>query len=347
MKIITSLHETDFHLKSTFWLCITAGTLVLPFAYYHLVYQDLGIGIGGLITSLSLFLVAGLIYRKSYKTIYTFIWLTPFTTVFVAYLTNKIGISGTYWCYSTVLLYYFMMSERQAWLSNLLFILVNFPVVWQLLETTEAIRFTVTFLLVCIYSAIFLRVITKQYSELTHQAITDKLTGLYNRTLLQDSLTHAIRKTKRTQTAFTLIVMDIDHFKKINDELGHDMGDQVLVQLGAFLKGFFRESDKVFRIGGEEFLILAYNTVETDCVHQAEELRRSIESLSLIPDRQITVSIGVAGLDSAEDWKQWMKACDMQLYEAKKGGRNRVVASSIDQLNKKSFPGLKVSSTPV
>ncbi len=337
MKIITSLHETDFHLKSTFWLSITAGTLVLPFAFYHLVYEHQGIGIGAVITSLSLFLVAWLIYNKTYKTIYTFIWLTPFTTFFVAYLTNKIGISGTYWCYSTVLLYYFMMSERQAWLSNLLFMLVNIPLVWQILETNEAIRFTVTFLLVCTYSAIFLRVITRQYSQLTHQAITDKLTGLYNRALLQDSLTHAIRKSKRTQTAFTLIIMDLDHFKQINDELGHDMGDQVLVQLGAFLKRFFRESDKVFRIGGEEFLILAYNTTERDCTRKAEELRRDIENLSLLPDRKVTVSIGVAGQGSAEDWKQWMKACDMNLYEAKNAGRNQVVASSVGQSEQKGF----------
>jgi diguanylate cyclase (GGDEF)-like protein len=329
MKIITSLHETDFHLKSTFWLSITAGTLVLPFAYYHLVYQDSGIGIGAVITSASLYLVAWLCYRKTYKTVYTFIWLTPFTTFFVAYLTNKVGISGTYWCYSTVLLYYFMMSERQAWLSNILFILVNLPVVWQLLETTEAIRFTVTFLLVCTYSAIFLHVITRQYSELAHQAITDKLTGLYNRTLLQDSLIHAIRQAKRTKTAFTLIIMDIDHFKKINDELGHDMGDQVLIQLGAFLKSFFRESDKIFRIGGEEFLILTYNTEETDCANMVEKLRRKIENLPLIPDRKVTVSIGVASQGSATDWKQWMKACDENLYEAKNGGRNRVVVSSV------------------
>ncbi|WP_428607315.1 GGDEF domain-containing protein [Sedimenticola sp.] len=329
MKTITSLHETDFHLKSTFWLSITAGTLVLPFAYYHLAYQDPVIGIGAVITSVSLYMVAWLCYKKIYKTIYTFIWLTPFTTIFVAYLTNKIGISGTYWCYSTVLLYYFMMSERQAWLSNILFILVNLPVVWQLLETTEAIRFTVTFLLVCTYSAIFLHVITRQYSELTHQAITDKLTGLYNRTLLQDSLIYAIRQAKRTKTGFTLIIMDIDHFKKINDELGHDMGDQVLIQLGAFLKSFFRESDKIFRIGGEEFLILTYNTEETDCIKMVEKLRRKIENLPLIPDRKVTVSIGVASQGSAKDWKQWMKACDENLYEAKNGGRNRVVASSV------------------
>ncbi|MCG7940961.1 MAG: GGDEF domain-containing protein [Candidatus Thiodiazotropha lotti] len=136
----------------------------------------------------------------------------------------------------------------------------------------------------------------------------------------------AIHQANRTNTAFTLIIMDVDHFKKINDELGHEIGDQVLMQLGIFLKGFLRSSDKIFRIGGEEFLILLYNTDEASSIDIAEEIRKGIEDLSLIPDRTVTVSIGVAGLSSVRDWKQWMNVCDKSLYEAKNLGRNRVVA---------------------
>ncbi|MET0121988.1 MAG: diguanylate cyclase, partial [Candidatus Thiodiazotropha sp. 6PLUC9] len=294
MDDLDSRHQTDFHLKSTFWLSVTAGALILPFAIYHLTHQHGGIGIGAAITSLSLYLVAWGCHRKTYKTIYTFIWLTPFTTFFVAYLTDKVGITGTYWCYSTVVLYYFMMSERQAWISNILFALVNIPLVWHLFETHEAIRFSVTFSLVSAYSAIFLHVVARQYNELQKQAITDKLTDLYNRTLLIDSLEQAISQASRTNTPFTLIIMDIDHFKKINDELGHEIGDHVLMQLGVFLKDFLRDSDKAFRIGGEEFLILLYNTDETNSINMVEKMRKGIENLSLIPGRTITVSIGVS-----------------------------------------------------
>ncbi|MBT3016305.1 MAG: GGDEF domain-containing protein [Candidatus Thiodiazotropha sp. (ex Clathrolucina costata)] len=324
MDDLNSRHQTEFHLKSTFWLSVTAATLILPFAFYHLTHQHVGIGIGAVITSLSLYLVAWSCHKKTYKTIYTFVWLTPFTTLFVAYLTNLLGITGTYWCYSTLILYYFMMSERQAWISNIIFALVNIPLVWHLFETHEAIRFTVTFSLVSAYSAIFLHIIAIQYSELQKMAITDKLTDVYNRTLLKDSLEQAIHQANRTNTAFTLIIMDVDHFKKINDELGHEIGDHVLMQLGAFLKDFLRDSDKIFRIGGEEFLILLYNTDEANSVDIAEKIRKGIENLSLIPDRTVTVSIGVAGLSSVTDWKQWMKTCDKNLYEAKNSGRNRV-----------------------
>ncbi|MES9842692.1 MAG: GGDEF domain-containing protein [Candidatus Thiodiazotropha endolucinida] len=324
MDDLNSRHQTEFHLKSTFWLSVTAATLILPFAFYHLTHQHVGIGIGAVITSLSLYLVAWSCHKKTYKTIYTFVWLTPFTTLFVAYLTNLLGITGTYWCYSTLILYYFMMSERQAWISNIIFALVNIPLVWHLFETHEAIRFTVTFSLVSAYSAIFLHIIAIQYSELQKMAITDKLTDVYNRTLLKDSLEQAIHQANRTNTAFTLIIMDVDHFKKINDELGHEIGDHVLMQLGAFLKDFLRDSDKIFRIGGEEFLILLYNTDEANSVDIAEKIRKGIENLSLIPGRAVTVSIGVAGLSSVTDWKQWMKTCDKNLYEAKNSGRNRV-----------------------
>jgi diguanylate cyclase (GGDEF)-like protein len=218
-----------------------------------------------------------------------------------------------------------MMSERQAWMSNVFFALVNVPLVWHLFEIDEATRFTVTFTLVSLYSAIFLHVVARQYSDLQKMAVTDKLTGLYNRTLLKDSLEQAIHQASRTNTPFTLIIMDVDHFKKINDELGHEVGDQVLVQLGPFLKESLRSSDKVFRIGGEEFLILLYNTDEANSIEIAEKLRKGIESLSLIPDRTVTVSIGVAGLSSDSDWKQWMRTCDNNLYAAKDRGRNRVV----------------------
>ncbi len=328
MDKLNSRHQTDFHLKSTFWLSVTAATLILPFAFYHLTQEHSGIGFGAAITSVSLYLVAWGSHRKTYKTIYTFIWLTPFTTLFVAYLTNLVGITGTYWCYSTLILYYFMMSERQAWISNIIFALVNVPLVWSLFETHEAIRFTVTLSLVSAYSAIFLHIVARQYSELQKMAITDKLTGLYNRTLLKDSLEQAIHQANRTDTPFTLIILDVDHFKMINDEHGHEIGDNVLIQLGAFLKEFLRDSDKVFRIGGEEFLILLYNTEEADSIDIAEKIRMGIENLSLIPERTVTVSIGVAGLSSVRDWKQWMKTCDKNLYAAKDSGRNRVIACS-------------------
>lgn len=323
----TSPEQADFQLKSTFWLFSAAGSLILPFALYDLTHQQFKIGIGALIIAIGLFYGSWCCYKKTYKPIYTFLLLGPFSTAFIAFLTNSVGISGSYWCYPTILLFYFVISERQAWLSNLILVVTIIPLSWRLLEADEAARFSVTLILVSVYAAIFLRIITKLYDERCKQANTDPLTGLFNRTLLQDSLTQAISQAGRTKVAFTLIALDIDFFKKINDDLGHDVGDKVLVQLGTFLMDFFRETDKVFRIGGEEFLILVCNSNEAESVVIAEKLRREIENLKMIPDRKVTVSVGLAGSELGKDWQQWIKTCDNNLYQAKNSGRNKVVAS--------------------
>lgn len=325
---LTSPEQTDFQLKSTLWLFSMAGSLILPFAIYDLTNQQVAIGIGAMTIAFALFLGSWSCYKKAYKPIYTFILLSPFSTAFLAYLTTTVGISGTYWCFPTVILFYFIISERQAWISNIIHIMTMLPLSWYHLDANEAARFSVTLILVSAYSAIFLRIITKLYNERCKQANTDPLTGLYNRALLQDSLVQAIHQADRTKTAFTLISMDIDYFKKINDEFGHDVGDDVLVKLGTFLKEFFRETDKVFRIGGEEFLILVCNSNEACSFTLADRLRNDIEKLTLIPGRTVTVSIGVAEPDSQQDWQQWMKTSDNNLYQAKNDGRNRVVACS-------------------
>lgn len=325
MDDLNSRYQTDFYLKSTFRLAVTAATLIIPFAIYHLSYKHLGVGIGAVITALSLYIVAWACYRKKYKTIYTFIWFTPFTTLFIAYIIYFIGITGTYWCYPTLILFYFMMSERQAWLSNIIFALFNIPIVWYLFETHEAIRFTVTFSLVSAYSAIFLHIVAKQYSELQKMATTDKLTGLYNRTLLKDSLERAISQNKRSGIPFSLITFDIDHFKSINDTLGHDIGDDVLKEMANILKSHTRSSDMVFRIGGEEFVVLVHNTDEKQCADVAEKIRQVVEQERLLSDRQVTISAGISGLKEDMDIAKWLKASDEKLYLAKKNGRNRVV----------------------
>lgn len=326
MKGLISREQTDFQLKSTFWLSLTGGSLIVIIAIVHLTLQNWQIGTGAIIIGLGLFLGTWTCYKKTYNSIYTFLLLTPFSTMYVAYLTNSVGISATFWCYPTVLLFYFMMSERQAWVSNIVFVVTILPLSWFLLERHEVIRLSGTLILVSAYAAIFLRVISKLYSERCQQATTDALTGLYNRTLLEDFLEQAIHQANRTDSTYTLISMDIDFFKKINDELGHDIGDHVLVELGSFLKGFFRESDKVFRTGGEEFLILLSNTNEASSIEMAEKLRKEVESLPLIPLRKVTVSIGISSSGEEEDWKAWMKRCDKNLYKAKNNGRNQVVS---------------------
>ncbi len=325
MTISNSPFQRKFRLKHTFWLSITAGVLILLISIFHILFQSKQIGFGALAVSIGLLLTSWHCYKKTYNSTYTFLLLIPFATFFVAYQIVSIGISFSFWCYPTVLLFYFVLTEHQARISNFLFVAVSLPLAWNLFDTPEAIRFSVTLIIVSVYAAIFLRVISGQNEELSQMVITDTLTGLYNRSLLKDSLEQAIHLSNRADTSYTLITLDIDHFKRINDDLGHEMGDQVLIGLSTFLKSFFRDSDRVFRIGGEEFLILVHNSDQKCSIKLAEKLRVGVENLQLLPNRSITVSVGVAEKGSEQDWKKWMRTCDMNLYKAKNSGRNKVV----------------------
>jgi len=178
---------------------------------------------------------------------------------------------------------------------------------------------------VCAFSVMFVRIITTQHKLLTTQAVTDPLTGLFNRMTLDDTFEEVIQQNRRTGTPMTIALLDIDDFKLVNDELGHNVGDDILRGAGDFLLNRIRRrTDKVFRIGGEEFLVLFYDTDIEHGRRVAEELCNGFASLSLLHEHPVTVSIGVAALQTGEDWKSWMSRCDQELYKAKSAGRNRV-----------------------
>jgi len=126
----------------------------------------------------------------------------------------------------------------------------------------------------------------------------------------------------------TLLAIDIDDFKAVNDQLGHAVGDQVLSALGELLRGRFRQVDQIFRLGGEEFLVLLNDTGRAEAARTAEDLRALVEDQHMLDARPLTVSIGVAPLVEDESVQTWMHRADANLYRAKELGRNQVVTDS-------------------
>ena len=165
-----------------------------------------------------------------------------------------------------------------------------------------------------------------QRDLLTRMATHDQLTGLYNRHFLMESAPKKIAFAQRHHTSVCLLTLDIDHFKKINDDYGHPFGDRVLREIGDLLKSFSRKEDIVTRFGGEEFVILFDACRLQDALDKAEELRKQIEQLK--PEGYtITASLGVTELQSEQDTlEQIIKRADQALYQAKEQGRNRVIA---------------------
>ena len=174
--------------------------------------------------------------------------------------------------------------------------------------------------------------VKRAQEQLEHEATTDALTGLYNRRYLYNLFPKLWSEAMRSHKSLALIIIDIDHFKKINDRYGHPMGDSVLLHFAIVLRSNCRVSDFLFRIGGEEFLILTSGDNEGG-TQVAEKIRSTLErepysdAENCIP---VTASFGVAQADAGDgtsNLEQLLQRADQALYAAKKGGRNRVVAS--------------------
>ena len=178
------------------------------------------------------------------------------------------------------------------------------------------------------------------HRELEHIAFHDPLTGLYSRHMLRQFIEREISQVYRNGQPLSLAILDIDHFKEVNDQFGHDVGDQILKQLAELFKNSCRSTDLASRYGGEEFIAVLPNTNQNASLIWAERMRERAEEALRTPDeRKVTISIGVATLlinaDLSNDTPvqiasdQLFKKADNALYEAKDAGRNRVVTSEI------------------
>lgn len=159
-------------------------------------------------------------------------------------------------------------------------------------------------------------------------ALTDSLTGVPNRRMFIESGQHELERIKRTGSELWLMMIDIDHFKKINDTAGHAIGDRVLVAVAQLLSQSIRKVDRLGRLGGEEFAVLIADTNLEGCKHVAENIRQNVESLQ-VPDwtvvhGPVTASIGCAKLTGTNSLEEALNAADEALYQAKRGGRNQV-----------------------
>jgi diguanylate cyclase len=161
-------------------------------------------------------------------------------------------------------------------------------------------------------------------------AIQDDLTGFFNRIHLMDLIESENNRSVRTGSVFSLVMMDIDKFKKINDTYGHQTGDQVLRTFAAIIRSMLRKTDFCGRYGGEEFLILLTQTDLQAAKVFAERIRESVENSffpDLGPDSRVTVSLGLAEHRMQENIEKTISRADDALYKAKKKGRNRVECS--------------------
>lgn len=170
-----------------------------------------------------------------------------------------------------------------------------------------------------------------QYQRMEQCARLDPLTGVQNRVALDNEVERHVQLAHRHNTPLGMVVIDVDHFKAVNDTHGHTFGDQVLRSLAKRVSGCMRSSDHVFRYGGEEFVLLLPNTDLEGTSLLAERVRETLEAHPVTQgdkQTQITISLGVANLQPGEHRDSLFDRADTALYQAKTDGRNRVAIAS-------------------
>jgi len=188
-----------------------------------------------------------------------------------------------------------------------------------------AAAFLATFMVMCYLWFL----VTELQSELAEQALTDPLTGAMNRRAMEEAALREIARSNRSGQAFSMMAIDIDRFKQLNDTRGHAAGDRALQALVCHIRSILRQQDWIARTGGEEFAILLPDTSEVAALAIAERVRRAVEDLEIPFETgsiKITICAGVAQFDRAAGWEGMMRLADSALYEAKKSGRNLISA---------------------
>jgi diguanylate cyclase (GGDEF)-like protein len=167
----------------------------------------------------------------------------------------------------------------------------------------------------------------KANTELEMLSRTDRLTQLNNRGYWEECLTQEFSRFKRYQTTCSVIMFDIDHFKKVNDTYGHQAGDEVIRQVSQALRDNLRQTDIAGRYGGEEFGVILGNTCADSAVIFCERVRKQIEAMEVVYDGKIikfTISLGISqAVESTDSYMAWLEQSDQALYASKEGGRNQ------------------------
>jgi diguanylate cyclase (GGDEF)-like protein len=176
------------------------------------------------------------------------------------------------------------------------------------------------------------------HDELHHRAFHDELTGLPNRAMFMDALRQALSRAERKKSAVSVLFIDLDHFKAVNDNFGHDMGDLLLQQVAARIQACVREGDVVGRLGGDEFVVLIEDTLPSEDVRRiAEKILTALRPVYVLGRHtaNVTSSIGISTHpQDGADLNSLLSAADHAMYQAKTAGRDNVhISASIASTN--------------
>jgi len=238
------------------------------------------------------------------------------------------GRTGVFWGFLVLWIHFVVAPRPLALIANLVLI-VSVVGRAELFDAgTERVAYLVTACMITGFAWLVSSRLERQRRQLSMLANEDPLTGAANRRQLSADL-QALTRPPRGQPPAVLAVLDLDHFKRVNDAFGHEAGDRVLVALVEQLSAELREHDGLYRLGGEEFVLLLPQALLAEAGPRLQRLRETLNAhLARLPGA-VTVSIGAAELKPGEDGARWLARADAALYAAKQNGRNRVMLAAM------------------
>jgi diguanylate cyclase (GGDEF)-like protein len=253
-----------------------------------------------------------------------FVLFIPITILNILNLHPEYGI---YWAYVGIISFFLLLEFKDACICVVIFNAVTFYLVNLHYPLPIQLRIYATLILVTSFTVLLSFFINRLLDTLNVLVTRDTLTNAFNRHSFHVSIEEALYTFLRYKTPTSLFIFDLDNFKAVNDNYGHQAGDSVLVKVSKTIQERLRDSDKLYRYGGEEFAVLLNQTSQEDAFTLAEELRVLVEQQDYKIDRPVTISGGVSAAQDSDHVSAWIERCDKALYEAKSSGRNKIVLS--------------------
>ena len=215
-----------------------------------------------------------------------------------------------FWLYPLLAGLPVLLRLRQSLVIGLLSGALAMPLLFLRFDPSTAIVLSFSMAITWLVSAWLVFAVTEQSRRLRDMAVTDPLTGAYNRRYLEEQARHAIDALQRDEVPASLLLIDVDFFKRVNDKYGHGVGDTAIKKLVEVISGRIRAVDILCRFGGEEFVVLLQGTAIEGALSVAEELRALVERARILPEGSMTVSIGACEVSAGDTLDQWFKLAD-------------------------------------
>lgn len=304
-----------------------AGAIgVAPFAVIRWLSGEFAVAVMDTIIVVG-FVSLGIYIYRTRKVRFASVLIAIMSVGGVLFSVHSLGAEQIFWAYPAVLASFYLTRPLEAVALTLTMTGVLFLQLYGSVEAAHAASFIITILVTMAFAFGFSVINDRQQNKLVTLATRDPLTGAGNRRAFVEKLEGVIARFERSRVPSSLVLIDIDHFKAVNDNHGHAVGDDVLRRVSHLIDARIRRVDSQYRIGGEEFVVVFDGQGIEAASKLAEELRELVEANELIAGISVTLSIGVAEIRRDESEDGWIHRADEAMYEAKRSGRNRVTVA--------------------